>query len=226
MAALYSQARLQKVTQSAQQQHERVSKVLLDPLDKAAVPQIDLKGLNAIAAQITGELQVVSAGGLSEQSAEVIAARKLLTSVQDQISAHKAEALTALRAAMVQAREGRVAEPLQAAVEAAATLLGDDAAAAESISEAKTLLSILSKEKALRVSLAAVCESARDLRQLAPLQEALAAALAGGGNSEWQEVVAAQELVAVITKENELAVSVFIAYSVHNLDVGEVLKSG
>ena len=146
------QARLQKVTRKAQRRHDRVSKVLLDPLNKS--PQIDIKGLKSVAKRLTGELKAALAGGLSEQSADVIAARRMLTSVQDQI------------------RAADMAE----------------------------------KHKTLRMSLAAACDSARDLRQLAPLKEALAAALAGGGSAEWQEVAAAQELVAIVTKENELTV--------------------
>ena len=132
-----------------------------------------MDALNAVAAELTSELQAVLAGGLSEQSANVIAARKLLASVQEQIGVNMAE-----------------------------------------------------KHKALRMSLAAACDSARDLRQLAPVKEALAAALAGGGSAEWQEVVAAKELVAVMTKQNELAVSAVMGYGVHDFCICGVLKSG
>ena len=126
----------------------------------------------------------------------------------------------------MQAREGRLTEPLEAAVEAASKVLGNDAAAAESISEAKQLHSILSKEKALRMSLAAACDSARDLRQLAPLKEALAAALAGGGSAEWQEVAAAQELVAIVTKENELTVGGVMGRCVFDCGIDHLWQLG
>ena len=144
---MHLQERLRNATQGAQQQHDRVSKVLLDPLNKSVAPQSDMDALNAVAAHLSDELQMVLAGGLRDKSPDVIAARKMLASVQDQISAHKAEALTALRAAMVEAREGRLTEPLQAAVEAASKVLGDDAAAAESIGEANSLIATIQSEK-------------------------------------------------------------------------------
>ena len=43
---------LQQVTPSAQEQYERVSKVLFDPLHKSVAPQIDMKGLNVVLEQL------------------------------------------------------------------------------------------------------------------------------------------------------------------------------
>ena len=208
------------------------------------------------------------ASGLREDSDGVTVARELLTSVEDRISAHKAETLTALQVAIANARESRLAEPLQAAVKAASDLCGEDEAVAESIREATSLHNTLLQEQslqeeaeaeakrqeeerltaeaeakrqeearlaaeaeakrqeeerlaaeaeALRARLVAASESARKSRELAPLKEALAAALAGGAESEWQEVAAAQDLVNEVIRENELAVSAVIGVGINGI---------
>ena len=59
-----------------------------------ATPENDLAGLKAVAMQLGAELQAVLASGLREDSEGVTTARKLLTSVQEQIDARTAEVAT------------------------------------------------------------------------------------------------------------------------------------
>ena len=85
------QERLQKATEHAQHQHESVSAGLRDPVSGSITPANDLMGLKAVAGQLAAELQAVLASGLREDSEGVITARKLLTSVQEQIETRTAE---------------------------------------------------------------------------------------------------------------------------------------
>ena len=56
-----------------------------------ATPENDLAALKAVAVQLGAELQAVLASGLREDSEGVTTARKLLTSVQEQIDKRTAE---------------------------------------------------------------------------------------------------------------------------------------
>ena len=90
----FFQERLQKATEYAQQQHESASAGLRDPVSGFAAPENDLAGLKAVAMQLGAELQAVLASGLREDSEGVTTARKLLTSVQEQIDTRTAEVAT------------------------------------------------------------------------------------------------------------------------------------
>ena len=72
--------------------------------------------------------------------------------------------------------------------------------------DASTVAEKHGKEQALRARLIAACESASKSRQLGPLKEELAAALAGGAGNDWLEVAATRGLVAEVAAEHELAV--------------------
>ena len=119
-------------------------------------PKNDIRKVKKTILKINGKIYDCREAGVSDQSPAIVGANEVLSELQslmqatENLAQEKAAALTALRAAIVEAREGRLTEPLQAAVEAASKELGDDAAAVESIGKAKSLCSILLKEKELK----------------------------------------------------------------------------
>ena len=94
--------------------------------------------------------------GVSNRSPAISRASEVLSDLQSLLEAgekmrqRKAEALAALRAAIAKAHEDRLPDPLKATIEAASELFGDDKAAANSISKATTLHSILVQERQLQ----------------------------------------------------------------------------